>query len=70
MLQILKCSLNVKDTRVDGVMIGRGMMKSPWIFKALREYSDPLCYLSGEEIVALLNELLSAYKSTRHSYFK
>jgi nifR3 family TIM-barrel protein len=60
----------IKDTGVDGVMIGRGMMKSPWIFKALSQYSDPVGYLSGGEIVALLNDLLSAYKSATHSCFR
>lgn len=60
----------MRDTGVDGVMIGRGMMKSPWIFKALNEYSDPVGYLSGEEIVLLLNELLASYKSTCNSCFK
>lgn len=57
----------MKNTGVDAIMIGRGMMKSPWIFKALSEGREPLKYLSGEEIKDLLFYLLDEEKIYRDS---
>ncbi len=57
----------MENTGVDAVMIGRGMMKSPWIFKALSEGREPLKYLSGEDIRDLLFYLLDEEKRYRDS---
>jgi nifR3 family TIM-barrel protein len=47
----------MKETGVAGVMIGRGALHAPWIFKALSEGKDPGGYLTGKEILALLEQL-------------
>jgi nifR3 family TIM-barrel protein len=57
------------STGVDGVMIGRGMMKSPWIFKALNEGRNPLGYLSGNDIKELLFYLLDEEKKYRENKY-
>ncbi|MCA1933349.1 MAG: tRNA-dihydrouridine synthase family protein [Calditerrivibrio sp.] len=57
----------MKRTGVDGIMIGRGMMKSPWIFDAITKGFDPVGYLSGNEIVGLLDEFLQEWKLFRNS---
>ncbi len=44
----------MKETGVAGVMIGRGMMKAPWIFQAIREKRDFETYLNPSQISSLL----------------
>lgn len=44
----------MKETGVAGVMIGRGMMKAPWIFQAIREKKDFETYLNPIQINSLL----------------
>jgi nifR3 family TIM-barrel protein len=41
-------------TGVDGVMIGRGMMKQPWIFQALADKKDPDGYLDTSRLKGLI----------------
>ena len=38
-----------KETNVDGVMVGRGALGNPWIFR------DIIQYLQGEEILKITN---------------
>lgn len=57
----------MKKTGVDAIMIGRGMMKSPWIFDSLSKGFDPTFYLSGYEIVELLDELLMEWRLFKNS---
>ncbi|AEI15019.1 dihydrouridine synthase DuS [Flexistipes sinusarabici DSM 4947] len=45
------------NTGVSGVMIGRAIMKTPWIFQALRENKHPENFLSKQELYNLLMEL-------------
>ncbi len=50
----------MKATGVDGIMLGRSMMKAPWIFKAIEDKcsdEDLYSYLSPSEIGSLLIEL-------------
>lgn len=47
----------MKATGVAGVMIGRGMMKAPWIFKAIRADQSPDGYLSPRGIWELLRDM-------------
>ena len=49
--------LRMKETGVSGVMIGRAMMRSPWIFKALREGKETQGYYPPNELRALLLKL-------------
>ena len=49
--------LRMKETGVSGVMIGRGMMYAPWIFKAIREKKETHDYFSPSEIRCLLLKL-------------
>lgn len=45
---------NMLNTGIDGVMIGRGMMKQPWIFKALADCKDPDGYLDTRNLKDLI----------------
>lgn len=48
----------MKETGVAGVMIGRAMMKAPWVFKVIKEKQNNVySYLSPEEIGNVLNRL-------------
>lgn len=51
--------LAMKKTGVKGVMIGRAMMKSPWIFAAIKQNRPLENYLSPEDIKTLLYEMWS-----------
>lgn len=53
----------MKQTGVDGIMIGRGMMHAPWIFKALPEGKDPSGYLSPPELYKLILRLYGLMKT-------
>lgn len=46
------------DTGVDGVMIGRGMMKQPWIFESINNGEDPNTYMTPERLYELIKELV------------
>ncbi|MCX8083548.1 MAG: tRNA-dihydrouridine synthase family protein [Calditerrivibrio sp.] len=59
----------MQDTGVDGIMIGRGMMKSPWIFEALKHNKNPIGYLSSKEIVDILFLLLEEEKRYRENRY-
>ncbi|MDR2869389.1 MAG: tRNA-dihydrouridine synthase family protein [Deferribacteraceae bacterium] len=48
----------MKDTGVDGVMIGRAMMHAPWVFQAIREQKATQGFISPSQIHALLLKLL------------
>jgi tRNA-dihydrouridine synthase len=50
---------NMKSTGVTAVMIGRGMLQYPWIFKAIREGKEPSTYFSLSEIYNLILKLYS-----------
>ncbi|WP_423302908.1 tRNA dihydrouridine synthase [Deferribacter thermophilus] len=56
------------STGVDAVMIGRGMMKSPWIFKAIKENISTHEYLSLSEKIDLIYKLLNLEKNYRNNY--
>ena len=47
----------MKATGVAGVMIGRGMMKAPWIFEAIRAGKSPDGYLTPIRIWELLKDM-------------
>ena len=48
----------MKNTGVAGVMLGRSMMKAPWIFKAIKEERDDIySYLTPHKIGSLLIEM-------------
>lgn len=61
----------MKSTGVAGVMIGRAMMKAPWIFKALSEGKEPDYYLSPEEIRQFIHRMIK-YESLyrEEQYFR
>ena len=54
-----KSYLKLKETGASGIMIGRGMMKTPWIFKAIQEGKDPENYLKPSETHALILRMIS-----------
>lgn len=48
----------MKNTGVDGIMIGRAMMKAPWIFKAVKDGRDDIySCIAPEEIGELLFDM-------------
>jgi len=47
----------MKKTGVSGIMIGRGMMRTPWIFKAIKEGKDPQNYFSSVQLRSVLLKL-------------
>ncbi|WP_022850436.1 tRNA dihydrouridine synthase [Limisalsivibrio acetivorans] len=47
----------MEQTGCDGIMIGRGLMKMPWIFESLRNGKNPEGYLSGPQLYELLLKL-------------
>jgi nifR3 family TIM-barrel protein len=47
----------MRRTGVDGVMVARGAMHAPWIFKALKEGKQADGYCSAKEIYSLIHEL-------------
>ncbi|PLX70117.1 MAG: tRNA-dihydrouridine synthase [Denitrovibrio sp.] len=57
------------DTGVDGVMIGRGMMKQPWIFEALNNGQDPADYMSFDRLYELIKELVEFEKIYKGEMF-
>jgi len=59
----------MKETGAAGVMIGRGMMKAPWIFKALSEGKDPDGYLTPAEIHKLIYKLVTYETMFREEKF-
>lgn len=46
------------ETGVDGVMIGRGMMKQPWIFESLNKRQNPSDFMSSSMLYELIKELV------------
>lgn len=47
--------LEMKNTGVAGIMIGRAMMKAPWVFKAIKEKENNIYeYLKPQEISKIL----------------
>jgi nifR3 family TIM-barrel protein len=55
----------MKSTGVDGIMIGRAMMKSPWIFKCIKNGISPEKFLNKEELKKLLYEISDYEKEYR-----
>lgn len=48
----------MKSTGVDGVMIGRAMMKAPWVFKVIEnKENDIYGFITPQEIADILNEM-------------
>ena len=47
----------MKSTGVSGVMLGRSMMKSPWVFAAIRSGQEINNFITPTEIGNLLNEM-------------
>ncbi|WP_246798743.1 tRNA dihydrouridine synthase [Deferribacter autotrophicus] len=56
------------NTGVDAVMIGRAMMKAPWILSAIKEGKDAHEFLSLDEKKKLIIELLYYEKEFRKNY--
>jgi nifR3 family TIM-barrel protein len=56
-------------TGVDGVMIGRGMMKQPWIFEALNNDENPSKYLDNERLHKLILNLVELEKRYKGEMF-
>lgn len=50
------------DTGVDGVMIGRGMMKQPWIFSSIEAKADPNGFLNKDELYSLIRDMMEYEK--------
>lgn len=50
------------DTGVDAVMIGRGMMKQPWIFEALNNGKDPDGYIRYDRMKELIFRIMELEK--------
>lgn len=59
----------MRATGVDGMMIGRGMMKQPWIFESLNKGEDPSGYLSPERLYDLIKELVEYEKRYKGEMF-
>ncbi len=55
----------IKSTGVEGVMIGRAMMKAPWIFKCIKENLSVDNYLNRKELKELLYEISDYEKEYR-----
>jgi nifR3 family TIM-barrel protein len=55
----------MKETGVDGVMIGRAMMHAPWVFKVIREGRDSQDYLAPIELYELIFRLY--HKMQQHA---
>jgi nifR3 family TIM-barrel protein len=49
-------------TGVDGVMIGRGMMKQPWLFESLKNGTDPSGYMPNDRLYEIIKELVEYEK--------
>lgn len=50
--------MKMKATGVDGIMIGRAMMKAPWVFEVIKnKQNNVYSYLSPAEIAGVLNRL-------------
>ena len=49
--------LKMKETGVQGVMIGRGMMHAPWVFEAIRKKASPQSYYSPQKLYEILLRL-------------
>ena len=47
-----------KDTNVDGIMIARGTLGNPWIFKQIKEYLETGTYskISNSELLNVMLE--------------
>jgi nifR3 family TIM-barrel protein len=56
-------------TGADGIMIGRGMMKMPWIFSALNAGKEPEGFLEAPELHDLIHKMIgyeSLFKNEKH----
>ena len=62
----MKTYKEMKATGVNGIMLGRSMMKAPWVFKAIEDKcsdADLYNYLAPKEIGNLLGVDHSTYAS-------
>ena len=64
-----KSYLAMKDTGCTGVMIGRAMMKQPWVFKAIREDVPPHKFMNTGELYELLKDIIDAEKHFRGTLY-
>jgi len=55
----------MKETGVDGIMIGRAMMKQPWVFQAIKENKDPDNYFDIAQLKSLLFDIIEIEKHYR-----
>ena len=56
--------LKMKATGVDGIMIGRAMMKAPWVFEVIKnKQNNVYSYLSPAEIAGVGNICLSIQRA-------
>ncbi|ADD68578.1 dihydrouridine synthase DuS [Denitrovibrio acetiphilus DSM 12809] len=56
-------------TGVDGVMIGRGMMKQPWLFESILNGRDPSGYMTYDKLYELIKELVRNEKIYKGEMF-
>ena len=59
----------MRDTKVQGVMIGRKMLKTPWIFKEIKAYPNNYTLNNSEiyELIYKLYELEIANRGEKHA---
>src|SRR5436309_1489889 len=50
------------QTGGQGLMIGRGAIRNPWMFQQIRQFrrGEPLCLPTGREVLAYVRELYEA----------
>jgi len=56
-------------TGVDGVMIGRAMMKQPWVFECINTGDNPNGYLTYERLYDIIKELVAYEKRYKGEMF-
>lgn len=54
--------IKMKQTGVDGVMVGRAMMSTPWVFKAIREKAPAENYFEPARLYEILIKLYGLMK--------
>lgn len=55
----------IQQTQARGLMIGRGVIRSPWLFNQIRQQlrGEPVTYPSGRDVIAYITELWESQAS-------